>query len=79
MKVLKKREMVLRDQVENIWYGIFVSMNFKNCFRSERQLLIADNPWFVQLHYSFQDDKYLFLVMDFAAGGDLMELLIRKQ
>jgi serine/threonine kinase 38 len=64
MKVLKKREMVLRDQVENIW--------------SERQLLIADNPWFVQLHYSFQDDKYLFLVMDFAAGGDLMELLIRK-
>jgi len=64
MKVLKKREMVLRDQVENIW--------------SERQLLIADNPWFCQLHFSFQDKKYLYLVMDFCSGGDLMELLIRK-
>jgi len=41
--------------------------------------LIEENPWFVQLRYSFQDSKFLYLVTDFCAGGDFMELLIRKE
>ena len=38
----------------------------------------AKNPWIVDLKYSFQDDKYLYLVMDFLPGGDLMTVLMRK-
>jgi len=38
----------------------------------------AKNIWIVDLKFSFQDEKYLFLVMDFLPGGDLMTLLMRK-
>lgn len=35
-------------------------------------------PWVVELKFSFQDDKYLYLVMEYLAGGDLMTLLMKK-
>merc|ERR1712113_1055775 len=38
----------------------------------------ADNPWLVKLHYSFQDDTYLYLVMEYCGGGDLMTTLMRE-
>lgn len=38
----------------------------------------AKNTWIVDLKFSFQDDKYLYLVMDFLPGGDLMTLLMKK-
>lgn len=38
----------------------------------------ADNPWVVELKCSFQDEKYLYLVMEYLPGGDLMGLLIKK-
>ena len=28
-----------------------------------------------QLHYSFQDTKYLYMVMDYMPGGDLVNLM----
>jgi len=31
--------------------------------------------WVIKLHYSFQDDRCLYFVMDFMAGGDLVRLL----
>ena len=47
--------------------------------KAEREVLVkAKNPWIVDLKYSFQDEKYLYLVMDFLPGGDLMTLLMRK-
>ncbi len=47
--------------------------------RAERDILtLAKNPWIVDLRYSFQDEKYLYLVMEFLGGGDLMTLLMRK-
>lgn len=47
--------------------------------RAEREVLVkAKNPWIVDLKFSFQDEKYLYLVMDFLPGGDLMTLLMRK-
>ena len=36
------------------------------------------NPWIVELKESFQEGNYLYLVMEFLGGGDLMGLLIRK-
>lgn len=47
--------------------------------RAERDILASSsNPWIVELKYSFQDDKNLYLVMEFLAGGDLMTLLMRE-
>ncbi len=65
MKKMKKSEMVYKNQVAHV--------------KAEREVLVkAKNPWIVDLKYSFQDEKYLYLVMDFLPGGDLMTLLIRK-
>ena len=36
------------------------------------------SPWIVELRASFQEGDYLYLVMEFLAGGDLMNLLIEK-
>lgn len=32
---------------------------------------VKQNRWIVQLHYSFQDEHYLYLCMQFCPGGDL--------
>ena len=65
MKKMNKSEMVYKNQVSHV--------------RAERDVLAtAQNPWIVELKCSFQDDKYLYLVMDYLAGGDLMTLLMKK-
>jgi serine/threonine kinase 38 len=65
MKKMNKTEMIRKNQVKHI--------------RAERDVLVkAENPWIVDLRASFQDDKYLYLIMEYLAGGDLMTLLIRK-
>ncbi|KIL70545.1 hypothetical protein M378DRAFT_1042597 [Amanita muscaria Koide BX008] len=64
MKTLKKSEMVKKDQLAHV--------------RAERDVLAeSDSPWVVQLYYSFQDPAYLYLIMEFLPGGDLMTMLIK--
>ncbi|CAK5274051.1 unnamed protein product [Mycena citricolor] len=64
MKSLNKAEMLKRDQLAHV--------------RAERDVLAESNsPWVVQLFYSFQDPFYLFLVMEFLPGGDLMTMLMK--
>lgn len=63
MKAMKKSEMLKKKQVAHI--------------RAERDVLaLADCPWVVKLHYSFQDDATLYLVMEYLPGGDLMNILM---
>jgi serine/threonine protein kinase len=67
IKILRKKEMRQKDQVAHV--------------RAERDLMrsaSSDNEWVVQLHYSFDDEEYLYLVMHFLPGGDLMTLLQRE-
>ncbi|CAD8100127.1 unnamed protein product [Paramecium sonneborni] len=65
VKKMKKSEMLYKNQVCHV--------------RAERDLLAAsDNAWIVQLKCSFQDEKYLYLVMEYLPGGDLMTLLMKK-
>jgi serine/threonine kinase 38 len=65
MKKMNKSEMEYKNQIAHI--------------RAERDILAtASNPWIVELKCSFQDDKYLYLVMEYLAGGDLMTLLMKK-
>jgi len=64
MKVMKKSEMLKKNQVQHI--------------RAERDVLtLADNPWVVRLQYSFQDEANLYLAMDYLQGGDLMTILMK--
>ncbi|KAL5527578.1 CBK1 [Sanghuangporus baumii] len=64
MKTLKKDEMLKKDQLAHV--------------RAERDVLAESNsPWVVQLFYSFQDTSYLYLIMEFLPGGDLMTMLIK--
>ena len=47
--------------------------------RTERDILKSiDSPLITRLNYSFQDEQYLYLVMDFCQGGDLMSYLIKE-
>uniref|UniRef100_A0A3P8SYD5 non-specific serine/threonine protein kinase n=1 Tax=Amphiprion percula TaxID=161767 RepID=A0A3P8SYD5_AMPPE len=46
------------------------------CYQEEREVLLrGDRRWITVLHYAFQDDNYLYLVMDYYVGGDLLTLL----
>ena len=36
------------------------------------------SQWIIDLKASFQEDDYLYLIMEFFPGGDLMTLLIKK-
>lgn len=38
-----------------------------------------NHPFIVKLHYSFQNDTKLFLIMDYCSGGDLGKLLSAKK
>lgn len=65
MKKMNKSEMEKKNQIAHV--------------RAERNILAsAQNPWIVELKCSFQDDRYLYLVMEYLAGGDLMTLLMKK-
>ncbi|KAH9653245.1 AGC kinase family protein [Citrus sinensis] len=65
MKKLKKSEMVKRGQVEHV--------------RAERNLLAeVASHCIVKLYYSFQDTEYLYLIMEYLPGGDMMTLLMRE-
>lgn len=47
--------------------------------KSERNLLAeVDSNCIVKLYCSFQDDDYLYLIMEYLPGGDMMTLLMRK-
>lgn len=47
--------------------------------KAEREALAkVQSPYIVTLYYSFQDSDYLYLVMEYLPGGDVMTLLIRK-
>ncbi|KYO34461.1 serine/threonine-protein kinase MRCK alpha-like [Alligator mississippiensis] len=64
MKILHKWEMLKRAETA--------------CFREERDVLVqGDRRWITALHCAFQDERSLYLVMDYYPGGDLLTLLSR--
>ena len=65
IKKMRKEDMLKKNQLMHV--------------RTEKEIMTASNPWIVKLKYSFQDDYYLYLVMDFLPGGDLMNLLMKKE
>lgn len=47
------------------------------CFKEERDVMVRaqKSPWVASLVYSFQDSRNLYLIMNFYAGGDLLNVL----
>lgn len=66
MKVIRKSEMVRNCQEGHI--------------RAERNFLVAaqGSRWIIALLAAFQDDRFLYLVLDYCIGGDFLGLLIRR-
>uniref|UniRef100_A0A7N6B2F6 Rho-associated protein kinase n=1 Tax=Anabas testudineus TaxID=64144 RepID=A0A7N6B2F6_ANATE len=61
MKKLNKFEMIKRSDSAFFW--------------EERHIMAFSNsPWIVQLCCAFQDNRHLYMVMEFMAGGDLVTL-----
>ena len=64
MKILKKTHLLKRGQIERT--------------RTERRVLsVVDHPFIMKLHFAFQTDDKLFLVLDYCAGGELFFHLSR--
>uniref|UniRef100_A0A4W6C0E6 Rho-associated protein kinase 1 n=1 Tax=Lates calcarifer TaxID=8187 RepID=A0A4W6C0E6_LATCA len=62
MKLLSKFEMIKRSDSAFFW--------------EERDIMaFADSAWVVQLFFAFQDDRYLYMVMEYMPGGDLVNLM----
>ena len=66
LKCLVKAEMFKKDQLAHV--------------RAERDILAeADSPWVVKLYNTFQDNAFLYMLMEFLPGGDLMTMLIKYE
>lgn len=58
IKKMKKSEMVIQNQLVHV--------------RTEKEILTTNNEWIINLKCSFQDFDYLYLVMEYCQGGDLI-------
>ncbi|XP_067852940.1 ribosomal protein S6 kinase alpha-6 isoform X1 [Heptranchias perlo] len=64
MKVLKKATLKVRDRVRT---------------KMERDILVEVNhPFIVKLHYAFQTEGKLYLILDFLRGGDIFTRLSKE-
>lgn len=66
LKSLIKSEMFKKDQLAHV--------------RAERDILAeSDSPWVVKLYTTFQDSVFLYMLMEYLPGGDLMTMLIKYE
>ncbi|MFH4973861.1 hypothetical protein AB6A40_000570 [Gnathostoma spinigerum] len=66
MKVLNKNEMIRRAESAFFW--------------EERDIMAhSDSEWIVRLYYAFQDSKFLYMVMEYMPGGDLVNLMAKYE
>jgi len=64
MKVLKKASLKIRDRIRT---------------KMERNILAdVEHPFIVKLHYAFQTEGKLYLILDFLRGGDLFTRLSKE-
>ncbi|CAJ0944594.1 unnamed protein product, partial [Mesorhabditis belari] len=62
MKLLNKDDMIKRSESAFFW--------------EERDIMAhTQSDWIVRLHYAFQDERFLYMVMEYMPGGDLVNLI----
>src|ERR1700722_11299830 len=49
-------------------------------YQEERDVMVQSKPskWLTFLCYSFQDDSYLYLIMEYLPGGDLLTHILSQ-
>lgn len=67
MKKLAKKDMIYKRQVNHVWLERFVLAS------------VGEHPLVVKMYSSFQDTDYLYFIMEFLPGGDMMTMLIRHE
>lgn len=66
LKSMKKKYIEKQNQVKRIM--------------TERDILVKiKHPFLIQIHSSFQDEKKLYLVLEYCPGGELFGLLHKKK
>ncbi|KEG13959.1 protein kinase [Trypanosoma grayi] len=68
LKRMRKTDMIRKKQIVHV--------------RSEKDVMAeaaASNLWVVRLYQSFQDEQYLYMVMEYMPGGDMISWLCLKQ
>ncbi len=66
MKVLKKHQVF--------------KQNLKRYVRAERDILtIMNHPFIVKLNFAFQDNKRLYMLLDYCPGGDLGQIMLKSK
>ncbi|ORC83897.1 protein kinase, partial [Trypanosoma theileri] len=68
LKRMRKTDMIRKKQILHV--------------RSEKDVMAeaaAKNMWVVRLYLSFQDEQYLYMVMEYMPGGDMISWLCLKQ
>lgn len=66
MKILKKKNIEKRKQEEHVI--------------TERNVLVwLQHPFIIRMFYSFQNEKKLFFVLEYCAGGELFNLLQKRK
>ena len=66
LKILNKWEMLKRQETA--------------CYREERRILLeARSDFLTTLHCCFQDDNFLYLLMEYYPGGDLLTLMSKQE
>eukprot|EP01119_Soliformovum_irregulare_P013823 TRINITY_DN3714_c2_g1_i1.p1 TRINITY_DN3714_c2_g1~~TRINITY_DN3714_c2_g1_i1.p1 ORF type:complete len:882 (+),score=292.07 TRINITY_DN3714_c2_g1_i1:144-2789(+) len=62
IKVLRKVDMIQKNQIKHV--------------TAERNILArTTNPFVIKMYYTFQSKEFLYIVMEYASGGDLFSLL----
>lgn len=62
-----------------IFYYIFYSVRDRVRTKMERNILVdVEHPFIVRLHYAFQTEGKLYLILDFLRGGDLFSRLSKE-
>lgn len=68
LKRMRKTDMIRKKQILHV--------------RSEKDVMAEaalTNKWVVRLYLSFQDEKYLYMLMEYMPGGDMISWLCLKQ
>lgn len=71
LKSMKKRVMIKKNYVRHI-------KEESNVLRMSMTQSGKDSTWVITLHYTFQDEYFLHMAMEFVPGGDFMTLLMNK-
>jgi len=79
VRIVRERKSAEIYAMKTMSKSQLVSMNKLSQIMAERDILSeGNNVWVVGMNFSFQDQKFLYLIMEYCPGGDFMTILMRE-